>query len=181
MKTPVSVWYFRRTLRGEKRVILTGILPVGDYWAPYLLMCTKDRCQLPVIQRSTAVTPCWSIGLILTLRKKEKVLFKWQIWFLPLVIPQVSCPYAKEVLTSFTWTLTEVTTCSNSAATYISHHSSNNNMGKTLKETNSDVTTELYKLCMKTYSRTTKMGPDAIQANGLLQGLISLSCSFFKI
>lgn len=80
---------------------------------------------------------------------------------------------------SFTWTLTEATTCSNSAATYVSHHSPNNNMGKTLKETNSNVTTELYKLRMKTYSRTTRIGPDAIQSNGLLQGLISLSCSFF--
>lgn len=78
---------------------------------------------------------------------------------------------------SFTWTLTEVTTCSHSAATYISHHSSNNSMGKTHK----DVTTELYKLCMKTYSRATKIGPDAIQTNGLLQALISLSCSFLSL
>lgn len=53
MKTPVTIWYFRRTSRGENKVIPTGILPICNYWTPCLLMCMKDQYKLPVPQWTT--------------------------------------------------------------------------------------------------------------------------------
>lgn len=58
MKTPVSIWYFRRASRGENQVIPTGILPICNYWTPCLLMCMKDQYKLPVTQWNTTQCYC---------------------------------------------------------------------------------------------------------------------------